>query len=254
MKTVSKNRFLEMAQCYHETAPFTVPQYDWLQDQALDLIASDSRTEHAYFVDVGGGSGRMVKKYLKRFPDSKACIVDSSDAFLELAAQFLSKEKARVDFIQSPIEENWENELIEQPTTVFSMSCIHHLLPEEKQTVYQKCGDILMDGGLFMNVDEMIRTTEESFFTHLQFWWEHGLAQKDVIPDHLRDSYERFMEFFYRWKVRNIDQRDQPKQKGDDLYQTVTEQLEMLKNVDLKRVDSYFSFRVWNAIAGRKSI
>lgn len=252
MKSKTENRFIEMAQCFHEMAPYMVPQYDWMQDQAINLMKEGHPMDGGYLIDLGGGSGRMVKKYLDTFPNSRACIVDSSPSFLNLAKKFLSPEAHRVDYIQREIEGEWESRISSAPNVIFSMSCIHHLTHVEKQKVYHKACQLLRPSGWFINVDETKGHSESAYFEHLYAWWNRAHQIKQSIPSSLIESYTQFMKHFENWKIRNLDKRDTPKKKGDDLHESVYTQLDGLKQCHLKNVDVYFSYRLWSALAGKK--
>jgi tRNA (cmo5U34)-methyltransferase len=252
MNQDNSNRFLDMARCYHAMAPFTVPQYEWMQDNVIHLLQTSDFNPVGLLVDLGGGSGRMTKKYLQAFPEAKACIIDSSPAFLKVAEDYLNDFADRLSLIECNIEGDWEARLSEAPSVIFSMSCIHHLLAEEKKEIYQRSADLLSPDGWFINVDEMIGDSPDAYKKHLENWWRHGLATETRIHPELIEDYRNFMKHFQQWKKRNLDRWDEPKVKGDDLHEPVVKQLESLRRSGLVEVDTYFSYRLWHAIAGRK--
>jgi len=85
MNQKSTNRFVDMARCYHEMAPYVVPMYDWMQDAVLTHLEMAGLGESIQVLDLGGGSGRMARKFLERFPESQVVIVDNSPTFLEIS-------------------------------------------------------------------------------------------------------------------------------------------------------------------------
>ena len=241
-----------MAQCYHHIAPYAVPHYDWMQDTVIQLLLETGADAKGLLVDIGGGSGRFVKKYLDAFPRANALIVDSSPAFLKVAEDYLRAYTGRVTLVESKIENEWESYLPTAPSVVYSMSCIHHLLSEEKSLIYRRSADLIAKDGWFINVDEIYGYSDDAYRRHLESWWQYGLHAGSRVEPELREEYQHFIAHFGKWKERNIDRGDQPKSKGDDLHEPVERQLEMLRAAGLAEVDAYFSYRLWHAIAGRK--
>ncbi len=245
------NRFIQMAQCFHEMAPYAVPQYDWLQETAIITLRS-LQANQSLLIDLGGGSGRLVKRYLEHFPTAKAVMVDSSPAFLEIAKIYLREESDRIQLIQSRLEGPWEEHIPEAPTAIVSMSCIHHFPSSEKQELYQRATQLLAPGGIFMNIDEMKAPDSETYQEDMMDWWNHVTAVRAQVPKQQSEAYQQFYHHFKNWKIRNIDHYGQPKQKGDDLHDTTAAQLSMLKASGLTKVQSPFHYRLWTAIAGIK--
>lgn len=233
-------------------APFTVPHYEWLQDQAIDTLLHISPHQQL-LVDLGGGSGRLTKKYLRQFPDSRAVIVDSSRAFLEVARAYLKLESDRITLIHAEIESEWQYQLPEAPTAIISMSCIHHLTQIEKQAVYTKSANALAKGGILLNIDEMCDSDKSIYRADLEYWWNYVNRVRPIIDPLENDLFEQFFHHFENWKIRNIDGFESPKQKGDDLHDTAGNQLMMLRKAGLINVSAPFHFRLWQAIVGQKN-
>ena len=254
MNQENSSRFIDMAQCYHRMAPYTVPHYNWMQDTVIQLLRESDVDPERLLVDIGGGSGRFVKKYLHAFPKANAVIVDSSPAFLKVAENHLQEHNGRFTLIDAKIEDAWESRLPASPSVIFSMSCIHHLLSEEKAEIYRRSADLLLPGGWLINVDEIRGYSDDAYLRHLKNWWQYGRNTESGIAPAFLEDYRQFMDHFQKWKERNIDHADQPKTKGDDLHESVGSQLDMLKATGLIEVDVYFSYRLWHGIAGRKRI
>ena len=245
------DRFIKMARCYHEMAPVTVPHYHWLQHAAIETICHANPNQQ-HLVDLGGGSGRLVKHYLDRFPSATATIVDTSPAFLELAREHLGSLKCRVQFLLHPLEKNWSELLSCQSSAICSMSCIHHLTNTEKEGVYRQAYEALAQGGVFINVDEMKAEDEPSYQSDLAYWWKYVNEARTSVPQEALPLFEEFFGYFEKWKIRNIDHYHKPKQKGEDLHESMSSQLEMLQKVGFTSVHSPFHFRLWHGISGQK--
>jgi len=132
------------------------------------------------------------------------------------------------------------------------MSCIHHLLPEEKSELYTRAADQLAPGGWLINVDEMLSNSEAHYRRSMENWWTHALEAEKQIPEALQGAYHHFMQHFENWRIRNLDRFGEPKQKGEDLHQSYREQLHVFEAAGLESVDLIFKYHLWHAIAGRK--
>lgn len=75
----------------------TIPYYDRLHLEALDLVLSLGRQPRTW-LDAGCGTGAMVKAALHRLPETKLILTDPSEQMLAIAIQELEKEE-RVRFL-----------------------------------------------------------------------------------------------------------------------------------------------------------
>ena len=57
---------------------------------------------------------------------------------------------------------------------------------------------------------------------------------------------------FDNWKVRNLDNIDVPKTKGDDIHETFTEQINWLNEIGYVNVDLFIKYHLWCLIGGQK--
>ena len=247
-----EDRFQRMARCYHAMAPIAVPQYHWLQDRGIDLIAELKPTQK-HLVDLGGGSGRFVKKYLSRFHGTTASIVDASPAFLEIAEEYLASERHRVQLIQCPLEGPWHESIPGEITAITSMSCMHHFPSSEKLALYQRTYKALSEGGVFINIDEMRAPSDAEYKADMEYWWNHVNKQQAFIGPADESLFADFYIHFEQWKQRNLDRFGSPKNKGDDIHESPSSQLRMLEASGFSRVHNPFHFRLWTAIAGIKT-
>jgi SAM-dependent methyltransferase len=247
----STKRFFTMAETYDAMSPHLVPQYDFLQNEALGVV---SRTAGAQIsiIDLGAGSGRFLEKALERHPKAKCWWVDYSGDFLAVAGERLARFGDRVKFVTMRLEENWEDAIPGPADAIFSMSAIHHLESAEKKALYARCHDKLKPGGWFVNTDEMKTVNEDAYRRNMDFWWQHFLRESDRLPTVNPAMLDQWRTHFENWKLRNIDNYGRPKSKGDDLHDRFTDQLDWLREIGYANVDVYVKYHLWCVIGGQK--
>lgn len=255
MKQEDKDRFHSktMASTYDEMCQLLVPGYGIMQDTLLNILKFED-IENIVLLDLGAGSGILIEKVLKEFPDSICYYLDFSDDFMHVAKERLQKYEDRITYITSDFCGDWESEIKEKPNVITSMSAIHHLTNENKEKLYEKCYNVLGEDGWFFNIDEMKTINEDAYIKSLYYWIYHAEKQKNTVSGDLIDSYNGFMEKFGNWKKRNIDNIHLPKQEGDDIHESFSVQLDWLKEIGFSETDLFSKYHLWCLIGGKKHI
>ena len=134
MKQSNKNRFHSntMAQSYDKMCQSIVPGYDFMQNTLIDILKFE-KLEKIVLLDLGAGSGILIKKVLKEFPNSTCYHLDYSDDFTAIAKDKLKEYADRVIYIKSDFCGDWESQIKEKPNVITSMSAIHHLSNKNKK-------------------------------------------------------------------------------------------------------------------------
>ncbi len=246
-----KNRFNRMSEVYDKLGKYLVPRYDFLQDEVLNLLNFNQR-DPITIVDLGAGSGIFLEKLLKYYPKARCFWIDFSEDFLKVARERLDPFKNRIEFILSPLEENWEKKVNEGIQLIISMSAIHHLESLQKKQLYKRIYDVLEESGWFFNIDEMMTVNFDAHVNNLKRWYEYGNEMRKKIPKDLQTDYEILLQHFKKWKVRNIDNIDKPKSKGDDIHESFLGQLKWLEEIGFKNVDLFVKYHLWCMIGGQK--
>jgi tRNA (cmo5U34)-methyltransferase len=228
---------------YDASAQAVHPFYLEIQTQVLACLPA----ECPLLVDLGGGSGRLVERFLERWPTGKAVVVDQSEAFLELAARRLARFGNRGTCIQSRLQDAWDAKLPGPASAVVSMSAIHHLEPAEKAALYGRCGALLSAGGMFVNGDEVRPADEASYRRELETWAAHmrrGIEDGSVDP--------RVHGALRSWIERNVTRFGDPKRSGDDCHETLDMQLEYLRAAGFSDVKCVWQQALWAVLYSRK--
>jgi tRNA (cmo5U34)-methyltransferase len=142
--------------------------------------------------------------------------------------------------------------ITETPNVITSSSAIHHLLNEDKKELYNRCYRVLGKDGWFFNIDEMKTVNEDAYLKSLYYWIYHAEKQKDEISEDLLVEYTRWMEKFSKWKKRNVDNINRPKDEGDDIHESFLVQLNWLKDVGFRNTDIFCKLFLWCMIGGKK--
>jgi len=251
MEQIAKDRFFTMAETYDRMAPYMVPQYDLIQNEVFNIVGF-SKEKELIVIDLGAGSGIFLEKVLSYYPNAVCYWIDFSLDFLKVAQVRLERFKNRVNYIHSALEKNWEEHLDQKPDLIFSMSAIHHLENMEKEILYKKCFQLLNEGGWFFNADEMKTLHKEPYKNSLIYWANYVSSSKDNLPVRLIPYFEKWNTHFENWKLRNIENFDLPKYKGDDLHENFIEQLNWLGKAGFKNQDIFVKYHLWSLIGGQK--
>lgn len=251
MTQIDKDRFFTMAQAYDRMAPYLVPQYEWMQDELIRLLPLCTGRPIT-IVDLGAGSGRLIEKILRLDLAATCIYVDYSEDFLAVARCRLAGFADRVRFVTRSFDEVWESHLPAAPDAIVSMSAIHHLDTQGKQGLYRRCFEALKPGGWFFNVDEMKTIDEQAYRNSLRFWVRWVEKSQDRVPPELRAECARWTAHFEKWKARNVDGVESPKQKGDDIHEGVLDQVAWLRDAGFADADVFFKYHLWHAIGGRR--
>ena len=253
MKQANKDRFHSntMARSYDKMCQLLVPGYDFMHCNLIDILKFE-KLEKIILLDLGAGSGILIEKVLKEFPDSTCYYLDYSDEFTSLAKIKLKEYKNRVTYIKSDFCGDWESKIKEKPNVITSMSAIHHLSNKNKKNLYKKCYNILEENGWFFNIDEMKTINEDAYLRSLYHRIYHAENQKNIVSENLKDAYKGYMEKIGDWKKRNIDNINLPKQEGDDIHESFLIQLNWLNDAGFKETDLYCKLFLLCMIGGKK--
>ncbi len=205
-----------MANSYDQMCQLLVPGYDFMQNTLIDILIFEDIKE-IVLLDLGAGSGILIEKVLKEFPDSVCYYLDYSNNFMTLTQKKLLKYKDRITYIQSDFCGDWESEIQGTPNVITSSSAIHHLLNNDKKRLYNRCYRILDENGWLFNIDEMKTINEDAYLKSLYYWIYHTEKLKDTFPKDLFDPYMGWWKNSTTGKKRNVENIDLPKQEGDDI-------------------------------------
>lgn len=222
-----KSLFDKAAQTYDRARCQLVPCFDDFYGTVLDLIPYE-RESAIRVLDLGAGTGLLAALVAQAFPRADFTLVDVSEAMLEQARQRFRAEPARfrfhaLDFSEEPL---WG----EYDAAVSALS-IHHVSDGAKQLVFKRVYDVLCEGGVFINADQVLGPTPEIDKRYHEAWLgqvrERGAAEDDIAA-----ALERMAE--------------------DDMA-TLSWQLEQLEDVGFDMVNCWYKHYGFVVYSGRKA-
>lgn len=179
-------------------------------------------------LDLGAGTGLLSALVAEALPNARLTLVDFSEAMLKKARLRFASEPARFDF---EVMDYAKEPLVGEYDAVISALSIHHLDDGEKRRLFHKVREILPEGGVFVNADQVLGTTPEIEGRYHE-WWLHEVREAGVSEYDLTASLER------------IEQ---------DKNATLKSQLAWLEEAGFEEVDCPYKNHRFAVYGGRKS-
>ena len=219
--------FDRAAQDYDRARRQLVPCFDELYGTVLGLLPFERRAG-VRILDLGAGTGLLSALVAEALPNAWITLVDFSEAMLKKARLRFASEPARFDF---EVMDYAKEPLVGEYDAVISALSIHHLDDGEKRRLFRKVREILPEGGVFVNADQVLGTTPEIEGRYHE-WWLHEAREAGVSEYDLAASLER------------IEQ---------DKNATLKSQLAWLEEAGFEEVDCPYKNHRFAVYGGRKS-
>jgi tRNA (cmo5U34)-methyltransferase len=161
-----KKAFDAIATEYDSQREFVIP--DLQQFYSAAVWAAESPEPEPAILDIGAGTGLLSALLLQKFPGAEMTLLDISENMLEIARQRFAYRK-NITYIMSDYSQGI-------PPGPYDLVCsalsIHHLTPEDKQSLFRKIFSVLKPGGLFVNADQADGDTPYFRNRYLEYWNE----------------------------------------------------------------------------------
>ncbi|NOZ21065.1 MAG: class I SAM-dependent methyltransferase [Planctomycetes bacterium] len=132
--------------------------YEQMHSVIVENIPADRDTPLCV-MDVGGGSGTLIRRILETFPRSTAVYVDKlayPELKKEVVEQMLGGFADKVAFLWNDFgSEGWDVEITGPLDVIVSNRAIHHLEDHGKQQLYRQIFGHLRPGGVFLLGEEV---------------------------------------------------------------------------------------------------
>jgi tRNA threonylcarbamoyl adenosine modification protein (Sua5/YciO/YrdC/YwlC family) len=159
---------------YLEMIRGDIPVYDRFQDELVAASVYGGGVRRV--LELGTGTGETAARLLERHPDAFLVGVDESEAMLDAARERLPAD--RVALLASRLQDP----LPEGPfDLVASALCVHHLLGDEKRSLFSRVRDVLGPGGRFVLADVVVPEDPADAVTELT----PGFDRPDSLADQL---------------------------------------------------------------------
>ena len=174
----------------------TIPFYEQFHYETIDLVKS-FKPDVKIWLDTGCGSGYLVSKAIKFFPNTVFFLTDPSNAMLDQARKHLHKELSEhIKFLNpAPSEKLCEN-LEVNPEVVTAIVCHHYLKPEKRLEATAACFDILAPEGIFITFENIRPDFKETIKVSLERWGRFQMSQGRNTVE-VKEHLKRFNKAYF---------------------------------------------------------
>lgn len=186
-------------------------------------------------MDLGCGNGFLAEILLKTYPDASAILLDHSEPMVQAALEHMCEYSNRCEIIHgdfcNSIKQYAEPNSID---CIVSGFAIHHLTHEKKKALYREIHNLLVDGGIFINIEHTASATPEIERLHDELFIDHLSIHNN------RDRQEVAKEYYSR------------PDKEDNILERVDVQVNWLKEIGFMHSDCYFKWMELAVFGGVK--
>lgn len=221
-----KNHFEEEAEQYDGIIKNLIPYYHQMVEAIVNTLPFEY-TANIEVIDLGCGTGTVSQAVKNAYPKAKLTCLDIADNMLKIAGSKLIDDLDTIFINRNFYDFNFEK----QYDAIVSSLALHHLVAsEDKLDFYKKIYSGLKTGGIFINADVV-------------------LASTDVLQNLCMEQWKNFM-------LRNIPKDEVeskwiPNYYNEDRPVSLMEHFEMLKEAEFKTMDvvwKYYNFAVYMAM------
>jgi ubiquinone/menaquinone biosynthesis C-methylase UbiE len=186
-------------------------------------------------MDLGCGNGFLAEILLKTFPDASAILLDHSEPMVQAARKNMNEYSNRCEIIHA----DFSNSIKEfaEPNSInciVSGFAIHHLTHEKKKELYREIYNLLVNGGIFINIEHTASATPKIERLYDELFIDH------LSIHNKRDRQEVAKEYYNR------------PDKDDNILERVDIQVNWLREIGFKHSDCYFKWMELAVFGGVK--
>lgn len=176
-----KEHFEDEAEEFDTTILNLIPRYNEMIDVMVSAIPFET-SETFRVLDLGCGTGNISNVIKIKYPNAIVTCIDIADKMIEMAKIKLKEhhdiEYYTGDFTEFDFKENYD--------VIVSSLAIHHLKTDEnKKDFYGRIHDALKHGGVFLNSDVVLGSSEFLIDLYQRKWIEFMLQNvpKKVVEE-----------------------------------------------------------------------
>ncbi len=221
-----KRHFEEEAQQYDSNIRNLIPHYDQMVEAVVNAISFNCSAA-IDVIDLGCGTGTIARSVKNTFPKARITCLDIADNMLQMA-QFKLSDAPDTEYIN---DDFYRFSFDKQYDVVVSSLALHHLVtPDDKSDFYKKIYSGLKSGGMLVNADSVLASTETLQNMYMQQW--KSFMYKNVSE-------------------REVESKWIPKYYEEDRPASLIEHLDMLREIGFAAVDviwKYYNYAVFAAM------
>lgn len=173
-----------------------IPYYVAIHQEIINFVKSLPSNPKVW-LDTGCGTGSLVNKAIKEFPDTKFLLVDPSDGMLDQSRQKLSSHPTgKHEFLKACATQEISQELKEKTDVITAIQCHHYLSREDRAKAIRVCYDLLQAGGVYITFENIRPLTEEGITVGKRYWGRFQ-SSSGRSEEEIKKHLERFdVEYF----------------------------------------------------------
>lgn len=222
--SIIKERFNECAEEYDKQRRALIPHLDEFYATVADLARSE--VPGPKILDLGAGTGLLTKQLFKRYRRAELTLIDLSENMLDIAKQrfegFPNFNYINGNYLEHDFDNSFD--------IVTSSLSIHHLENRDKKVLYGKIYDILNDGGIFINADQVHAPN----------------------PQNEKEYQRKWREYIEDGPLTETEKKAVLKRMELDKPATLEKNLEWLENIGFRDVDVYYKYYNFCIMYGKK--
>lgn len=178
------NKFNEVANDYDSERKKLIPCFDDFYGIAIDVLDFDE--DDPKVLDLGGGTGLLSCYLLEKYPNAKITLVDLADNMLNVARERF-KDNPNISYVKG---DYLTYEFNQKYDIIMSSLSIHHIPELAKKELYDKCVNLLFEGGIFINADQFLDPNPivEKLFSYK---FDEKVSQSELSKEAISKANER---------------------------------------------------------------
>ena len=213
-----------------------------IQNEVLLTLIRKMRKQVTSFLDLGCGDGHLGWAVLDEYPQAKGVFLDFSPTMIQAAQKKAPRNNKKLFFIQGDYgKSSWTRSVASHGRfdLIVSGLSIHHQTDRKKKEIYRQIYDLLVPGGLFLNLEHVQSATPE--------------IQK-IFSEYFIDSLSA--------RLRRVDRSFSRKKVSRDFYHNqlldtnilapVEKQCQWLRETGFRQVDCFFKIFELSIFGGLK--
>lgn len=224
--TAIKTGFDASATTYDQARRQLIPCFDDFYRSVLELIPYQQQ-DRFRVLDLGAGTGLLSLFVSEQFPHAQITLTDISEAMLSKAKERFSCVPGHFEFVTA----DYSTERLQGDfDVVISALSIHHLTDDLKIGLFHRIYDLLPNGGVFVNADQVLGTPPEIEKIYRDTWIRQ-VRDLGIASENLNAALERMKE---------------------DKMAPLESQLEWLRKTGFKLVDCWYKNYSFVVFSGKK--